>query len=183
MFPYGQRNEKRIFSRLFFRKISYEKSREMSLFLPLTVMKKFKKLSTLFSKKVYKKLDKPIHIVVTCIRMKKDTPIKKAEKKTPNAGAIKPGEVRNPHGRPKTGTALADFIRGILEANNNEKRSLIIDRAVSRAIDEKTPEADAEKWARFLFDRAYGKPIESIEMSGKDGGPIQVFYVDKFKGV
>jgi len=74
-----------------------------------------------------------------------------------------PGVSGNPNGRPKTGESVAEYTRQFLEANNNEKRDKILTRAYDAAVDKEIEESDAERWARFLFNRAYGQPKEVIE--------------------
>lgn len=75
------------------------------------------------------------------------------------------GESGNPHGRPKTGESIAEYVREFLETNDNEKRNAIITRAYEAAVSKEVEEVDAERWARFLFNRAYGQPKEVIEGS------------------
>lgn len=98
---------------------------------------------------------------------KKDTAKqeKSTKPKKPRGGSWKKGVSGNPNGRPKTGESVAEYVREILEENDGERRTKIIMRAYNAAIDKNVEEADAERWARFLFDRAYGKPKESFEGS------------------
>jgi cell wall assembly regulator SMI1 len=100
-------------------------------------------------------------------------PTKKAAKRQPNKKnqtSFKPGEIRNPNGRPKNADSIAVFVRTFLEEKN--RRGQIIEHAFARSIDPDDP--SAKQWADFLFNRAYGTPVNSIELSGKNGEPIEI---------
>jgi hypothetical protein len=80
-------------------------------------------------------------------------------------GAFQPGN-KFGKGRPKTGESIAEFTRAFLEETDPEKkqirRTLVIQRAYDNVFDDERN--DSEKWAEFLFNRAYGKPQESIDL-------------------
>lgn len=80
---------------------------------------------------------------------------------------FKPGQSGNPRGRPRKADALATLFD---EHFKKEDRIGVIAKAVEQAL-------AGNKDARdFLFDRTYGKPMQAIEMTGTDGGPLEVEY-------
>lgn len=81
----------------------------------------------------------------------------------PNRGSFKPGVSGNPNGRPKSLKEITDLAR---EAGPD---------AVKRLIKlSKGKGAVALQAARALLDRGYGRPSQSIQVTGSDNGPIQV---------
>jgi hypothetical protein len=84
-------------------------------------------------------------------------------------GGPKKGEVRNPHGRPRKGLAIADRIR----ANVSEDDWLEI-------IAKATEQAKAgDKAARdFLLDRTEGKPNQSIAYTEKKLEPLEGIVIE-----
>lgn len=103
-----------------------------------------------------------------------------------NLKPIKPGEVRNPTGRPKgaldyktrVGMAidlLAEKLVNDYNKKNKKKISVedidiygdIFQQAINKARN-----GDLKAIIDF-FDRLYGKATQPIEMSGKDGNPIE----------
>ena len=92
-------------------------------------------------------------------------------------GTFPKGVSGNPGGRPKgfgalvrakvgeNGEKLVAFAMGVLEGTHTVGAD---DAAVGPSIKEQT-------WAcEFLRDSGFGKPAQALEVSGKDGGPLQV---------
>lgn len=86
------------------------------------------------------------------------------------------GKTNNPNGRPKTGQAMADVIRNFLaEPDEAEPKLLRMVRLTRHAYNQAmTDRPEAVRWADFLVDRAYGRPVSAIELTGPNGGPISV---------
>jgi hypothetical protein len=101
-------------------------------------------------------------------------PVKPAEKKRKaNSGSIKPGEKRNPQGRPKTGEAFAELVRSSLSQpdpkTKKDKLLELIEIAYTRA---KSTRKDAIRYLEFLINRGWQKLPESHEHTGEGGKPI-----------
>ena len=81
-----------------------------------------------------------------------------------NLRPAKPGEHRNPHGRPRKGLALADIVQEFLEAPDPKAKSDVRPRLI-RALDGVYKSAchGAAASLESLLNRAYGKPIERME--------------------
>lgn len=76
---------------------------------------------------------------------------------------FEPGKIANPKGRPiKTNMAT-------LEARKHAEKAIA---RLVEALDTENHETRIRA-ANSLLDRAYGKPKESVEMTGEDGGPIE----------
>lgn len=73
-------------------------------------------------------------------------------------------------GRPKNADSIAVFVRNFLEQKN--RREQLLDHAFAQSLD--ANDTAAPRWAEFLFNRAYGTPVNSIELSGKDGEPLEL---------
>ena len=85
-------------------------------------------------------------------------------------GQIKPGEVRNPNGRPKRHDSLAEIIRNYgIKHHKEEKRSRwekLTDAMFNEAFDGNV------KAAEWLANRAFGRtPLINNDVNG-DTGPI-----------
>lgn len=74
------------------------------------------------------------------------------------------GQSGNPNGRPSKGQALADLLdKAWPEADRIDAVKAIAIRAVL---------GDVEAF-KALMNWAYGRPPQALELSGKDGGPIE----------
>jgi hypothetical protein len=108
--------------------------------------------------------------------------VKQTDTKKKKSGVGK-GKTNNPNGRPKLAFSVADNFRKFLEGVDPELKKIRIEviqeRAYQGAISE---DKDAKGWAEFLANRAYGTPVNSIELTGKDGGAMEYIikpYVNK----
>jgi len=98
-------------------------------------------------------------------------PVKPVNKRRANKTSFRPGQATaNPKGRPKNADSIAVFVRTFLE--NKGRREAIVEHAFAHAVNPDDPQA--KQWADFLFNRAYGTPVNSIELSGKDGNPLEI---------
>lgn len=82
-------------------------------------------------------------------------------KRKATPGSFKPGNTLG-KGRPKNADSIAVFVRTFLEEAN--RREAIIEHAYARAIDSEDPQS--KQWADFLFNRAYGTPVSTIDLKG-----------------
>lgn len=77
---------------------------------------------------------------------------------------FEPGQSGNPGGRPKENNEVKALARALgIEAI--EKLAQLM-----RGDDPRV----ASSAAQALLDRGFGKPSQSVEMSGPDGGPVEV---------
>jgi hypothetical protein len=82
----------------------------------------------------------------------------------PNRGSFKPGQVANPHGRPRTGLALAEIIRAQLEGPGvmAQLTQRMIDVALGRSVC-----IDADWLRECAAARARGEPPPPQPTSGE----------------
>lgn len=95
----------------------------------------------------------------------------------PNSGSIKKGEVRNPHGRPRTGKAFADILRKTIDQLSAVKKdkdgtekvikgNKVLSEALVQIAMDKNNNANVRLSAmNMILDRAYGKPIQTVEQT------------------
>lgn len=86
---------------------------------------------------------------------------------TAGRGGKRPGAGRPKGSRNKATQAHRATVRELAEAYAEEAISALVDVARNGSDGARVSAAVA------LLDRAFGKPAQSVEMSGKDGGPIQ----------
>lgn len=95
---------------------------------------------------------------------KQDT-IKKKKKRP---GRWKKGESGNPKGRKPSGETIADFFRAFVEeldpVKKKERRLLLLEKAYKQAL---AGNKESPKYMELLFNRAYGRPQETIDLKGE----------------
>lgn len=105
-----------------------------------------------------------------------------------NRTSFGPGNCANPKGRPKKGTALTDILRTYLSKKDPgdpvARKKKLAEELYRRAIggwvvDPENPERreyvpGSDDLLRYLFNRIDGNPIQALEHTGEDGGPIEV---------
>ena len=82
---------------------------------------------------------------------------------------FKKGQSGNPAGRPK---GLPDLDVLITEVLGEEKDGITAAIAILKKWRQLATQGNL-KAGEMLFDRAYGKPSQTHEHTGKDGGPIE----------
>ena len=93
--------------------------------------------------------------------------------KVPNPtgiGGPKKGEVRNPSGLSKEQARLREETRKIIFAAGPDLAKYLIDRI---KMAEGSAEQDMTSIALKALEHVIGKATDSLEISGKDGGPVQ----------
>ncbi len=120
----------------------------------------------------------------------------KGKHKNPNSlknlKPIKPGEVRNPNGWPKgkrhTDTlfelAMAKFSEALLKTVNNKRK---VKKLKPLTLEQYDADPELDMWMKqvekarngdtkafeLISSYRHGKPKQSIELTGKDGNPIE----------
>ena len=93
------------------------------------------------------------------------------------AKGFKPGVSGNPKGRPKKGKTITDALKKYLEEKDKgsdiTRKQQLIQSIYSLAVDEGDFMA-----LKYIIDRIDGKPVESKEISGPGGSPVEL-YVSK----
>lgn len=99
--------------------------------------------------------------------------VKKSVQPGRNGGTLKVGNPGNKGGTGRPANWLRDWCDELLARDENKA-------AVERVLkDEKHP-AHSTMWGK-IADRAHGKPAQTLEHTGKDGGPLtlRVEYADE----
>lgn len=81
--------------------------------------------------------------------------------------------VRATGGRPRKGTALTDLLRATLDVAGDDgvtHKQAIVNKQIERA------RAGAHDAITWIFDRIDGPIPRPVELSGKDGGPVEHAY-------
>ena len=76
----------------------------------------------------------------------------------------KPGEIRNPNGKPKGTKNRSTLVRELLEARLDENHTYA--QAMTKAVMEKALSGDVGAWDK-LFDSAFGKVTDKQEVDLK----------------
>ena len=97
-----------------------------------------------------------------------------SEKKARGKGRpIQKGQVLNPTGRPK----IPEDVRETCKAASIEAINILL--ALMRSED--TNAGERIKAATTILNRAWGTPAQSIELTGRDGGPIETMSIENRK--
>ena len=92
-------------------------------------------------------------------------PEKMPENRT-KTGQFRPGISGNPGGRPK----MPEEFRQLARENSIPALQVVVDILKNP----KSANKDKLKAAEIILDRAWGKPIQGVEMFGPGSGPIEV---------
>jgi len=91
----------------------------------------------------------------------------------------KPGQSGNPKGRPKKGKTITDALNKYLNqkepGSEITRKQQLIQSIYSLAVDEGDLLA-----IKYIIDRIDGKPVETKEISGPEGEPVQLFVSNDF---
>lgn len=82
---------------------------------------------------------------------------------------FKPGQSGNPNGRPKKLPRLDDLLSDIM---GEEKDGITAAEAILKRLRQMATQGNI-KAAEMLLDRSYGKAKQPVEITGKDGAPIE----------
>ena len=85
------------------------------------------------------------------------------------SGQFRPGVSGNPGGRPK----MPEEFRQLARENSIPALQVVISILKNPASANK----DRLKAAEIILDRAWGKPVQGVEMSGPAGGPVEVKHI------
>lgn len=102
--------------------------------------------------------------------------------------ALKGRPSNNPNGRPRKAQGLTDLLRTYLDkkdpADKVARKQLMVEELYRRAMGgwAVDPLDDthmvyvrgSDEMLRYAFDRVDGKPIQALEHSGFEGGPVEV---------
>ena len=83
-----------------------------------------------------------------------------------NTGRFKPGVSGNPNGRPK----IPQDIRDACRAASIEAINILLELMRS----EDTNAGERIKAANTILNRAWGTPVQAVEVSGKDSAPLAI---------
>jgi hypothetical protein len=74
------------------------------------------------------------------------------------------GKSGNPNGRPRLGNTIADIARQVLETKKRGDKITRGEKILAKAAE--LAEGGSKPHMEFLFDRAYGKALENMNLSG-----------------
>lgn len=96
-----------------------------------------------------------------------------------NEYAIKPGEVKNPGGRPKK-KPITEELEALLEkVNPNDKGKRTNAKIIADVLFELAQKDKKLDAIKEIADRTEGKSTTSVELTGEGGGPIEVDAIKK----
>ena len=104
--------------------------------------------------------------------------------RTENLKPFKKGDARiNRRGRPKDLPGLRELVQSILHevATGKDGQPLVIDGHTATVLEAKLRQLIQSKNSRdaqIVFDYAFGRVAASVELSGKDGGPVTIAIVN-----
>lgn len=81
-------------------------------------------------------------------------------------GQFKPGQSGNPNGRPPKGYSITAMFREMFE-NEPDKKKALGEAIFKRAI------AGDPTAIKLVWSYMDGAPMQAVELTGKDGGPVQ----------
>ena len=84
------------------------------------------------------------------------------QRRIENLKPCKPGETHNPGGRPKSKEFRQFLLDWLAEKKNGRTNQLALVERLAKTKPE------------YIFFYAHGKPVETVEISGRDGKPIEV---------
>lgn len=108
-----------------------------------------------------------------------DSPANKEESKLPDAfiaAQWKPGQSGNPSGRPKK-RLLDEVLTELLEAADSGDAI-----EIAKALIAKAKGGDSLS-AKLVAERTQGKPMQKVEVTGENGGPLQARVAIEFVDV
>lgn len=82
--------------------------------------------------------------------------------------AFKKGESGNPNGRNKVTTQMKRLARDLLTPHQGKATQAIVDCLSSD--DDNTKLAAA----KVVYDYCFGKPAQAVELTGEEGGPLNI---------
>lgn len=85
------------------------------------------------------------------------------------------GKSGNPKGRQKKGQTLTDILRASLAEPNAQ--GVTRSRALSDTLTRLADSGDLDA-IRYIYDRVDGKPVETQQIGGMNGGPLTIKWVD-----
>ena len=89
---------------------------------------------------------------------------------------FKKGKTGNPDGRPKGSLSMTKLLRVYLETKDPKTgkyiKDIVNEAFVKRAV------AKSDVLMKEILDRVDGKVVNKNELSGKDGGPLQITGVE-----
>lgn len=81
-------------------------------------------------------------------------------------GQLQKGHTANPNGRPKKGYSITETFREMFQADPTKKQELMM------AIFKKAMQGDASAM-KLVWSYMDGSPLQGIELSGPEGGPVE----------
>ena len=88
----------------------------------------------------------------------------------PGAIPFKKGQSGNPKGQPRKIPELRILLAEVL---GEEKDGIAAAKAILMALRAKATKGDVRA-AELLLDRAYGKAMQAVELTGANGGPVVI---------